>query len=192
MATLFGSLLALMPIFAEDVLGVRTEGWGCCLCTRGRSGDRGFRTERHAAPDRAGPAIMASIMIYGACLVGFGLSRSFVLSLLFLAGSGAADVMSATLRHATRNLVTPDDLRGRVAAVHRTLAVGGPQLGDFRAGVAASVIGAGPSVAIGGMATVLSAAAIAIVPAIGRYRILLSCRRSCAVGGIKGTSTPAQ
>lgn len=192
-ATLFGSCTTLMPIFAEDVLGVGPKGLGLLLSAPAAGAvivASGLSVMR--LPDRAGPAIMASIMIYGACLVGFGLSRSFVLSLLFLAGSGAADVMSATLRHATRNLVTPDDLRGRVAAVHRTLAVGGPQLGDFRAGVAASVIGAGPSVAIGGMATVLSAAAIAVVlPAIGRYRFSFPVEE-VAVGGIKGTSTPAQ
>ncbi len=171
-ATLFGSCTTLMPIFAEDVLGVGPKGLGLLLSAPAAGAVVvASLLSILRLPDRAGLAIMASIMIYGACLIGFGLSRNFALSLVMLAGSGAADVMSATLRHATRNLVTPDDLRGRVAAVHRTLAVGGPQLGDFRAGVSASMFGAGPAVAIGGVATVISAGAIALLmPAISRYR----------------------
>lgn len=171
-ATLFGSCTTLMPIFADDVLGVGPQGLGLLLSAPAAGAVVVASTLSYLRlPDRAGYAIMFSIVIYGACLIGFGLSTNFALSLVLLAGSGAADVLSATLRHATRNLVTPDELRGRVAAVHRTLAVGGPQLGDFRAGVAASVIGAGPAVAIGGVATVLSAMAISVaMPAIGRYR----------------------
>jgi MFS family permease len=171
-ATLFGACTTLMPIFADDILDVGPRGLGLLLSAPAAGAVIvASSLSLFRLPDRAGRGIMASIVVYGACLVGFGLSRNFALSLLLLAGSGAADVLSATLRHAARNLLTPDELRGRVASVHRTLAGGGPQLGDFRAGVAASMIGAGPAVAIGGLATVLSAMAIsAVLPAISQYR----------------------
>ncbi len=171
-ATLFGACTTLMPIFAEDVLGVGPEGLGLLLSAPA-AGAVAVASILSLArlPDRAGISVMISIAIYGACMLGFGMSTNFALSLAFLAGSGAADVLSATLRNATRTLVTPDELRGRVASVHRTLAVGGPQLGEFRAGVTASVIGAGPAVALGGLATMISAAAVAyLIPAICRYR----------------------
>jgi MFS family permease len=175
-ATLFGACTTLMPIFAEDVLGVGARGLGL-LMSAPAAGAVIVATILSVTrlPDRAGLAILGAIGLYGASLVGFGLSTSFPLSLLFLAGSGAADVLSATLRHATRTLLSPDELRGRVASVYRTLAVGGPQLGEFRAGVTASAIGAGPAVALGGVATIVTAGAIALlIPAINRYRFSTS------------------
>jgi hypothetical protein len=77
-----------------------------------------------------------------------------------------------TLRHGMRTLLTPDALRGRVAAVNRTLAAGGPQLGEFEKGVLASFIGAGPAVAAGGIATLLTAGIVTrLVPQISAYRL---------------------
>ncbi len=75
------------------------------------------------------------------------------------------------LRLAIRTLVTPDELRGRIAALHSTFAMGGPQLGEFEAGAVAAVAGAGASVVIGGIGTILAAGATALwVPAIARFR----------------------
>ena len=171
-ATLFGVSTALMPIFAEDVLGAGPRGLGWLLAApaAGAVATALFLSVGRL-PDRAGLSILASIVVYGLCLVGFGLSTTLWLSLALLAGSGAADSVSMTLRHAARNVLTPDDLRGRVAAAQRTMGNGGPQLGEFRAGAMASVVGVGPSVALGGMGTVLSAVVIGLViPAIPRYR----------------------
>jgi len=171
-ATLFGACTTLMPIFAEDVLGVGPSGLGLLLSAPA-AGAVAVASILSVSrlPDHAGLGVLASIAIYGACLIGFGLSTSFVLSLLFLAGTGASDAVSATLRHATRNLLSPDELRGRVASLHRTMAVGGPQLGEFRAGVTASFTGAGPAVALGGLATVAAAGIIGYIwPAVARYR----------------------
>jgi hypothetical protein len=76
------------------------------------------------------------------------------------------------LRHTVRNLATPDALRGRIAAAHSTFAMGGPQLGEFEAGAVAAVAGAGTSVALGGLGTLLTVAVVARrVPAIARYRV---------------------
>jgi MFS family permease len=91
--------------------------------------------------------------------------------MLFLAGSGAADSISMAMRHSIRNLVTPDEYRGRVAATHSTFAQGGPQLGELNAGALASLIGAPSAVAIGGTLTVLSClVAVRKVPALIAYR----------------------
>jgi MFS family permease len=175
-ATFFGACTTLMPIFAEDVLGVGPSGLGLLLAAPA-AGAVSVATILSVArlPDRAGLGVLVSIGIYGACLVGFGMSTNFLLSLLFLAGTGASDVVSATLRHATRNLLSPDELRGRVASLYRTMAVGGPQLGEFRAGVTASITGAGPAVALGGLATMAAAGIIAYIwPAVTRYRFSAS------------------
>ena len=115
--------------------------------------------------------MLAAVAVYGGCILGFGLSREPWLSLALLAGSGAADAVSMALRLTIRTLVTPDALRGRIAAVHSTFAMGGPQLGEFEAGLVAALGGAGTSVALGGILTVAAAAVTArLVPGIARYR----------------------
>ncbi|MBE3123878.1 MAG: MFS transporter, partial [Planctomycetes bacterium] len=97
--------------------------------------------------------------------------RNLWLSLAFLAVSGAADSVSVSQRHTLRNLLTPDRLRGRVAAAHSTFAAGGPQLGDVRSGIVASWTGAPVAVAIGGLAAVLTSLVVARqVPGIARFR----------------------
>jgi hypothetical protein len=176
LATLFGACTTVMPIFAEDLLEVGPSGLGLLLAAPAVGAVTvASILSVSRLPDHAGLAVLVSIGLYGAFIGGFGLSRHFAVSLLLLAGSGAADVLSATLRHAIRNLLTPDDLRGRMASFHRMLAVGGPQLGEFRAGATASAIGAGPAVAIGGAATILLTGALfAFIPAISQYRFSAS------------------
>src|SRR5665811_2538745 len=114
-------------------------------------------------PQRPGLVILVAIAVYGACIAGFGLSQNLGFALAFLAGSGAADAISMSMRHAIRNLVTPDAYRGRIAAAHSTFAMGGPQLGEVRAGAIAALIGAPGSVALGGIATII-ACIVAIPP----------------------------
>lgn len=172
LATFFGASTLLMPIFAEEVLNVGASGLGWLLAAPAAGAMAAslvLGTLR--TPDRPGSGVLIAVAIYGGCILGFGLSREFWLSLALLAGSGAADAVSMMMRHTVRNLITPDALRGRVAAAHSTFAMGGPQLGEFEAGAVASMIGAGPAVAIGGIGTVATAAIIAKrFPALARYR----------------------
>ena len=120
---------------------------------------------------RPGVGILVAIVIFGLSITAFALSRTLWLSLAFLAISGAADSVSVSQRHTLRNLLTPDRLRGRVAAAHSTFAAGGPQLGDVKAGIVASWIGAPLAVAIGGLAAALTALVVARqVPGIARFR----------------------
>jgi MFS family permease len=171
-ATFFGASNTLMPIFAEDVLGVGATGLGLLYSAPAAGAVTGsVIMSVSGSVRRPGLGVLVAVAGFGACLVGFGASDSIVLSLLFLAGSGAADAVSMALRLSIRTLVTPDELRGRIAALHSTFAMGGPQLGEFQAGALASLIGVGLAVVIGGSCTVLASAATARwVPAISRFR----------------------
>ena len=170
-ATFFGFNSVLMPIFADEVLGGGPQTLGLLLAAPaigavvGSTVMAGIRL-----PDRAGRGVLLAIAVYGVCILGFGLSTVLVVSLLFLAGSGAADAVSMAFRHTIRNEVTPSDLRGRIAAAYSTFAIGGPQLGEFEAGVLAALIGAPMAVAVGGIGVLASVATVWLkVPTIARY-----------------------
>ena len=171
-ATFFGASNTLMPIFAEDVLGVGATGLGLLYSAPAAGAVAGSLIMSFSGTvRRPGLGVLLAVAGYGACLIGFGASDSMILSLLFLVGSGASDAVSMALRLAIRTLVTPDELRGRVAALHSTFAMGGPQVGEFQAGSLAAVIGVSLTVVIGGACTVLASIATARwVPAIPRFR----------------------
>jgi hypothetical protein len=171
-ATFFGAATVLMPIFATEILGVGPRGLGFLYSASAIGAVAGSVAMSLArTPQFPGRGVLVAIVVYGLSVVAFGLSDRYWLSLLVLAIGGAADAVSMALRHTIRNLATPDHLRGRVAATHSMFAMGGPQLGEFEAGAAASLIGAGPSVALGGLGTLLAAAVVAkVVPEIRKFR----------------------
>ncbi len=152
LASFFGASTTLMPIFASDVLGggPRTLGWLLTAPAAGAVAGATIMASRRPLT-RPGVGILVAIVVFGLSITAFALSRNLWLSLIFLAASGAADSVSVSQRHTLRNLLTPDRLRGRVAAAHSTFAAGGPQLGDVRAGIVASWTGAPVAVAIGGV-----------------------------------------
>lgn len=168
-ATFFGAFTNLLPIFASEVFGGGPDRLGLLLsapATGAVIGSVLFGFSR--MPDRPGRGMVACVIAYGLCIVGFGMADHLWIALLFLAGTGAADSISMALRHTIRNLVTPDSYRGRIAAAHSMFAMGGPQLGEFRAGAMASGIGAPLAVVIGGIGTVMAAiGAIRLVPQLG-------------------------
>jgi MFS family permease len=172
LANFFGASMTLMPIFAATILGGGPATLGLLLsapATGAVAGATILASRRSLA--RPGVGILAAIVVYGLALTGFALSRNLWLSLALLALSGAADSVSVAQRHTLRNVVTPDRLRGRVAAAHSTFAGGGPQLGEFEAGLIASLTSAPFAVAIGGIGTLLAAAIVARrVPGIARFR----------------------
>lgn len=172
LASFFGAYATLLPIFASDVLGggPRTLGWLLTAPAAGAVAGATIMASRRPLA-RPGVGILAAIVVFGLSITAFALSRNLWLSLAFLAVSGAADSVSVSQRHTLRNLLTPDQLRGRVAAAHSTFAAGGPQLGDVRAGIVASLIGAPAAVAIGGLAAALTALIVArLVPGIASFR----------------------
>jgi MFS family permease len=173
LATFFCSATALLPLFAQDLLqlGPREYGWlyaapsvGAVLASLAmvRFADR---------ITRRGVVLLWAVAIYGGATVVFGLSRTFWLTFLALAVTGAADTVSAVLRNIVRQLETPDRLRGRMVGIGMLFFMGGPQLGEFESGVAAQWLGAGLAVTGGGVASVLTTAWIAWrTPALRAYR----------------------
>jgi hypothetical protein len=106
---------------------------------------------------RVGHTMLASVALYGVCMVVFGLSTHFVLSLLVLAVSGGADMVSVVVRQTLVQLETPNEMRGRVSAVNSVFIGASNQLGEFESGATAALMGPLGSVVAGGVGTLLVA-----------------------------------
>jgi MFS family permease len=120
---------------------------------------------------RRGLVLLLSVAIYGLATIAFGLSQSFWPMFVALALTGCADTVSAVLRNIVRQLETPDHLRGRMVGISMLFFMGGPQLGEFEAGVVAQWLGAGLAVVLGGAASLVSTAWIGWrSPALRAYR----------------------
>jgi MFS family permease len=154
-AVLLGGAVALLPVFAKDVLDVGPVGLGF-LRTAPAIGSllAALALARFPVRRRAGPILFVAVAGFGASIAVFGLSREMWLSLIALALSGAFDLVSVVLRSTILPLVTPDELRGRVNAVELVFIRGSNELGAFESGVAAALIGAVPAVVLGGIATI--------------------------------------
>jgi MFS family permease len=171
-AVLLGSVTALLPIFAKDILQVGPGGlgWLAAAPALGAVLMGVAQGVRHPWP-HAGRAFLWGVAIYGTATVVFGLSRSFWLSLAMLVVLGAADNASAVIRQTVLQLRTPDALRGRVSAVNRVFISSSNELGAFESGVVAALTSPVFAVVFGGMATLaIVAAATRLFPEIGRLR----------------------
>ena len=157
LVTFFGTATILMPVFAQDVLQVGPKGLGLLYSAPAIGGVLAglFISLMHHKIKHQGKAIIASIILYGLATIGFGFSKIFPLSILFLVLVGFGDMFSTIIRNTIRQLITPDYLRGRMASVMRIFFQGGPQLGDMEAGFLAKVIGGPVSVVVGGVGTVI-------------------------------------
>jgi MFS family permease len=157
-AVLLGGAVALLPIFAKDILEVGPTGLGF-LRTAPAIGSfvAALWLARRPIRRRAGPTLFLVVAGFGACMVVFGLSRAMWLSMLALALGGALDMVSVVLRSTILPLVTPDEVRGRVTAVEMVFISASNELGAFESGVAAALIGAVPAVVVGGVATIVVA-----------------------------------
>lgn len=158
-AVLLGGAVALLPVFAKDILEVGPTGLGF-LRTAPAVGSliaaillARFPIQRHA-----GPKLFLVVAGFGASMIVFGASRSMWLSMLALALGAGLDLVSVVLRSTILPLVTPDELRGRVNAVEMVFISASNELGAFESGVAAALIGAVPAVVFGGVATIVIAA----------------------------------
>jgi MFS family permease len=154
-AVLMGGAVALLPIFARDILEVGP--WGLGLL-RGAPGVGAILTAlllaRFPIRDNAGAVLFIFVAAFGFFTLLFGLSTSVWLSVPLLALIGACDMVSVSIRETIMQLWTPDSVRGRVNAVNSVFIGASNELGEFRAGVMAAWIGAQAAVAIGGAATV--------------------------------------
>jgi len=161
--TFFAGSTQLMPIFADTILHVGQRGLGFLLGAPAL-GAMVAAIGMSVLPEirRRGAVVLASVAIYGAATAAFGLSTHYALSLAMLALAGGADAVSTVIRQTVRNLVTPDELRGRMTSLNMIFFMGGPQLGEVEAGLVAGAVGAPWSAASGGLACAAIAAAVAI------------------------------
>jgi MFS family permease len=123
----------------------------------------------HPLRRRAGRRMFAGVAVFGAATIVFGLSQSFVVSLLALVVLGASDMVSVVVRQSLVQLQTPDAMRGRVSAVNALFIGTSNQLGEFESGVTAAWFGAVPSVVLGGIGTLVVVIAwMRLFPALAR------------------------
>lgn len=155
-AVLFGGASALLPAYAHDVLHVGPVGLGLLRTATGL-GATVTALILVAAPieRRVGHWMFAGVGLFGVATVVFGLSRSFVLSLIALVVLGAGDMVSVYIRHIFIQLETPDAIRGRVSAVGSMFVGASNELGEFESGVTARWLGLIPAVVLGGLLTLL-------------------------------------
>jgi MFS family permease len=160
LAVLFGGAVALLPVFARSILHVGPAGLGALRAAPAVGAlVAAVVITRWPIGRRAGRTLLTVVGVYGIAIIGFGLSRFFLLSLVALAVSGFADLFSVNIRITTVTLATPDRLRGRVSAIEMVFVSASNQLGAFESGLAAFLVGAVPAVIGGGVITVLIAVA---------------------------------
>ena len=158
LAVLFGGAVALLPIFAKSILHVGATGLGVLPAAPAVGALLGAAVvTRRPIAGRAGRLLLTVVFVYGACIVVFGLSRSYPLSLAALGVSGFVDLYSMNIRSTTVALASPDRLRGRVNAVEMVFISASNQLGYFESGLAAALVGTIPAVVGGGIMTMLIA-----------------------------------
>jgi MFS family permease len=155
-AVLFGGAVAILPIFAEEILRVGPEGLGVLRAAPavGAVLMSAWLALRRP-PRRVGQRFLASVALFGAFMVAFALSRSFAVSLVMLAAGGAADMFSVYFRGTLLQVMVPPDMLGRLSAVNQIFIGSSNEIGAFESGVAARLLGAVPSVVVGGMITLV-------------------------------------
>ncbi|HEX6314221.1 MAG TPA: MFS transporter [Gemmatimonadaceae bacterium] len=162
LAVFFGGVVAILPIFASDILHVGADGFGVLQAAPGAGAVLMAFVLAHRRPFRhAGPVLLAAVTTFGICILGFALSRSFALSVLLLAISGAADNVSAVIRATLIQVQVPPEMLGRVSSVNAMFIGSSNELGYFESGVAARLVGAVPSALFGATMTLLTVAVIA-------------------------------
>ena len=155
---LLGGSIALLPIYARDILAVGPVGLGLLRSAPAVGAlITAIALSRYPIERRLGPKMFAVVAIYGLATVVFGLSTWFPLSLAALALLGASDAVSIVIRFSLVQIETPDAMRGRVSAINYLFVGSSNTLGDFEAGTVAAWLGAVASVVIGGLGSLMVA-----------------------------------
>lgn len=157
-ATFFSGADALLPAFAKDILRVGDAGYAWLRASMGVGALLGALVMTwFPVLKRQGRWVILMVGLYGLSTILFGVSMSLPLAMLFLAGTGFADMVSTVLRQTIRQLTTPDHMRGRMTATSVLFHATGPQLGDMEAGTLAKFAGERWSIVVGGVASVILA-----------------------------------
>jgi len=173
-ATLVGGVTALLPIYARDILQTGPEGLGLLRAApaAGAVLASGYLA-RFPLNDHVGRIMFVCVAIFGVATLVFGTSQILLLSLAALMVLGAADMVSVVIRSSLVQLDTPDDMRGRVSAVNSLFTGTSNQLGQFWAGLMATLMGTVPAVVFGGASTLVVVALwMRFFPDIARRRRL--------------------
>lgn len=173
LGTFLASATTLLPIYAKDILHVGPQGLGL-LYAAPTTGAllAGFLMARYGQSiKRQGRALLLAVAAYALATILFGVSRIYLLSLLALALVGGSDCISMVIRQTIRQLVTPDAIRGRMSSIMMIFFMGGPQLGEFEAGLVAAAAGAPLAVVLGGAATLGMLGIMTLsIPTLRNYR----------------------
>ena len=153
-SVLLGGAEALLPVFADQILKVGPQGLGVLRAAPAAGAMLMSLYIAHRRPfRRAGRALLSAVALFAICIIGFGLSRSFGVSLALLAISGMADNVSVVVRSTLLQVLTPEHLYGRVSSVNAIFIGSSNELGAFESGVAARLLGTVTSVVLGGVAS---------------------------------------
>lgn len=155
-AVLFGGAVALLPIFVDEVFKMGPEALGFLRAAPpvGALITAALFTHRPINLN-AGKIFLCSVAGFGVCMIAFGFSKNYYVSFALLAISGALDGISVLLRSTIYQLLTPDNMKGRFAAVNNMFIGSSNEIGSFESGVAAKIMGLVPSVIFGGCMTLL-------------------------------------
>ena len=155
-AVLFGGAVAMLPVFASDILKVGPEGLGILRASPAIGAILMSVILTFYPPvNHSGPMLLTSVFGFGVCMIIFALSKNFYLSGFVLFLSGAFDDVSVVIRSSILQIFTTDEMKGRVAAVNSIFIGSSNELGAFESGVAARMMGLIPSVVFGGVMTLL-------------------------------------
>jgi MFS family permease len=150
----FGGVSALLPVYALDILKVGAEGLGIMRMVMSAGAALSMLlAARLPVMHRPWCCLLIAAGGFGVCVVGFGFSGNFILSLIFLFGQGAFDSISVLIRSTLLQFFTPAAMRGRVSAVNSMFIASSAEIGDFESGVMASLLGTVPAVLLGGCIT---------------------------------------
>jgi hypothetical protein len=155
-AVLFGGAVAMLPAYADQILHVNKEAFGIMRAAPS-VGSVLVAMFLAVRPPRknAGKKLFIAVIGFGLCIIGFGLSTSFWLSLSLLFLSGIFDGISVVIRGTIVPLFSPENMRGRIESVNKIFIGSSNELGEFESGVAARIMGLVPSVVFGGCMTLL-------------------------------------
>jgi MFS family permease len=152
----FGGAVALLPVFANDILKVGSEGFGLMRAASSSGAVLTMLAMARISPmGKPWRNLLIAVSGFGLSIICFGLSRNFYLSLLFLFSEGAFDSISVLIRGTIMQLLTPEQMRGRVSAVNSMFIGSSNEIGAFESGLTARLMGTVPSVIFGGSMTLL-------------------------------------
>jgi MFS family permease len=159
-SVLFGGVTALLPIFAEDILHVGPKGLGALRAAPAIGATIMSLYLSSSNKMRTGKWLLSAVTGFGFCILIFGISQNFYLSLFALVASGCFDSISMVIRSAAVQLSSPDDMRGKISAVNSIFIGSSNEIGELESGIAAKLLGTVPAVIFGGVACLCTVATI--------------------------------